>query len=235
MKYLLFILFFTTSIFAQEINKLDAQGKKDGLWKGVYEESKRPRYEGTFSHGNEVGMFKFFDDTKVGTVIATREFNAKDNSCYTIFYNQKSNKVSEGKLVNKLYEGEWKYYHENSNKIMTSEFYVKGKLNGVRKVYYPNEKIAEETSYKLGVKNGFYKKYGENGVVFEESNYLNGEFEGLAMYKNPQDVVVGKGIYKKGKKSGIWEFNNNGKITKENMDKPSKIKFAKRTTPLKEN
>ena len=59
---------FSISLFAQEFNQLDSNGKKQGLWKGVYEESKRPRYEGTFEHGKEVGMFKFFDDTKAGTV-----------------------------------------------------------------------------------------------------------------------------------------------------------------------
>ena len=112
MKKLLLILFFSSSIFAQETNKLDEKGLKHGLWKVTFEESKRPRYEGTFEHGKEVGLFKFFDDTKAGTVIATREFNPKDNSCYTIFYNQNKNKVSEGKLINKEYVGVWKYYHE---------------------------------------------------------------------------------------------------------------------------
>ena len=124
MKYIVIIFFFTVSIFGQNTNQLDTNGKKQGVWKGIYEESKRPRYEGTFEHGKEVGMFKFFDDTNAGTVIATREFNTKDNSCYTIFYNQKGNKVSEGKLVNKLHEGEWKYYHENSPLVMTSENYI---------------------------------------------------------------------------------------------------------------
>ena len=106
MKYLLICLLSSLITFSQEVNKVDAQGKKDGLWKGIYEESKRPRYEGTFEHGIEVGKFVFYDDTKVGTIIATREFNSKDNSCYTIFFNQKGNKVSEGKLVNKLLEFE---------------------------------------------------------------------------------------------------------------------------------
>ena len=91
MKYMTIFILASTLSFSQEYNKLDTQGKKDGLWNGVYEESKRPRYEGTFEHGKEVGLFKFFDDTKAGTVIATREFNKNDNSCYTIFYNQKSN------------------------------------------------------------------------------------------------------------------------------------------------
>ena len=86
---------------AQTLNKLDADGKKDGLWKGTYEESKRARYEGTFSHGKETGVFKFFDDTKKGDVVATRDFTANDGSSFTIFYDQNKNKVSEGKEVGK--------------------------------------------------------------------------------------------------------------------------------------
>lgn len=228
MKYFIIILLFSTSLFSQEINKTDANGKKDGLWKGVYEESKRPRYEGTFNHGKEVGVFKFFDDTKDGVVLATREFSAKDNSCYTIFYNQKKNKVSEGKVINKLFDGEWKYYHEDSEKIMTSEFYVNGKLNGVRKVYYPTGTIAEEATYKNGIKEGNYKKYAENGIVLEESNYKNNEFDGDATFKNPDNVIVAKGKFVKGKKEGIWEFLKKGKMVKQNMSAPNRIKFVKK-------
>ncbi len=235
MKKLLLILFFSSSIFAQETNKLDEKGLKHGLWKGAFEESKRPRYEGTFEHGKEVGLFKFFDDTKAGTVIATREFNPKDNSCYTIFYNQNKNKVSEGKLINKEYVGEWKYYHEDSPQIMTIENYVNGKLNGLRSVFYPSGKIAEEINYKNGIKEGSYKNYAENGIVFEESMYKNGEYDGLAIYRSPQNIVVAKGMYAKGVKVGIWEFNTNGKITKENMSKQKVRKFVKRPITREED
>jgi antitoxin component YwqK of YwqJK toxin-antitoxin module len=227
MKCIIVCFLFFQSIFAQEMNRLDENGLKHGTWKGVYEESKRPRYEGTFNHGKEIGMFKFFDDTKAKTVIATREFNANENSCYTIFYNQKSNKVSEGKVVNKLFEGEWKYYHEDSPLIMTNEFYSKGKLEGVRKVFYKSEKIAEETSYKNGKKDGPYKSYAENGVVLEETTYLNGEYDGPAIFRNTENGIVGKGLFKNGKKTGIWEFTTNGKTTKQNMNKQGK-KFEKR-------
>ena len=85
---------FSISVFSQDFNKLDDNGNKHGIWRGLHQESKRPKYEGTFKHGKEIGTFKFYDDTKAGTVIATREFNANDNSCYTIFYNQKNNKVN---------------------------------------------------------------------------------------------------------------------------------------------
>ncbi|MBP6557281.1 MAG: hypothetical protein KAX93_05910 [Flavobacterium sp.] len=222
MKYIYLFLLQSLFIYAQDFNKLDSNGMKHGLWKGVYEESKRPRYEGAFEHGKEVGVFKFFDDTKAGTVIATRDFTANNNSCYTTFFNQKSNKVSEGKVVNKQFDGEWKYYHENSPIIMTSEFYVNGKLNGVRKVFYNSGKIAEETTYKNGVKDGLYKSYAENDVIMEESNYKNGQLEGIAIYRDATNNVSGQGSFKNGKKVGIWKILEKGKIKEVNMNYENK-------------
>lgn len=211
-------------VFSQtDSNPVDQNGKKHGVWKGFYEESGRPRYEGTFEHGKEVGIFNFFDDTKAKTIIATRTFNVKDNSCYTIFYDQKKNIVSEGKEINRLREGQWKYYHKESKVIMTLENYKKGKLEGVRTVYYPSGKIADETIYKNGLKEGVYKKYSEKGIVLENSFFKKNEYDGLAIYKDPNDMVVAKGKFKDGKKVGMWQFFINGKLTsEENMDKPKK-------------
>ena len=222
MKYIVIFLLISTVSLAQDFNKLDENGKKHGVWKGVYQESKRPRYQGAFEHGKEVGMFKFFDDTKAGTVIATREFNVKDNSCYTIFYNQNKNKVSEGKVVNKLFEGEWKYYHEDLPTVMTLELYVNGKLNGVRKVFYKSGELAEETTYKDGIKNGTYKSYAENGVVLEESIYKNGEYDGLSIFRNVDNQVAAQGLFKNGKKVGIWKILQKGKLKDVNMNYQNK-------------
>jgi antitoxin component YwqK of YwqJK toxin-antitoxin module len=230
MKYIIVVLLISVSVFAQDINKLDSNGKKHGLWKGIFEESKRPRYEGSFEHGKEVGVFKFFDDTKAGTVIATREFNTKDNSCYTIFYNQSKHKVSEGKVVNKQFDGDWKYYHEDLPSIMTLEHYVNGKLDGVRKVYYKSGEIAEETTYKNGIKNGTYKSYAENGVVMEESIYKDGEYDGSAIYRNPENQISGQGLYKKGKKIGMWKVLEKGKLKNVNMNLQTK-NFKKPAMP----
>ncbi|MES2239713.1 MAG: hypothetical protein V4497_05570 [Bacteroidota bacterium] len=196
-------------------NKLDANGKKDGVWKGVYPESKRPRYEGTFLHGKEVGIFKFFDDTKAGSVIATRTFNPNDNVAYTVFYDQANNKVSEGKVINKLFEGEWKYYHQAATTIMTTENYKNGKLEGKRSVYFPSGKIAEEMNYKLGLKNGSYKKYSEKGILLEESSFKDNQYQGLAVFKDVDGNVVSKGNFTNGKKIGSWQFFENGKLTQE--------------------
>jgi antitoxin component YwqK of YwqJK toxin-antitoxin module len=198
-----------------ESNKLDAKGLKHGIWKGVYEESKRPRYQGTFEHGKEVGVFQFFDDTQKGDVIATREFNSKYNSAYTVFYDQNKNKVSEGKVINKLFEGEWKYYHYASPAVMTTENYKNGKLEGVRTVYFLNGKVAEQITYVNNLKQGAYKKYTENGIVLEESNFKNNEYDGLAIFRNDSGIVVSKGMFTKGLKTGTWEVFENGKLEKK--------------------
>ncbi|KDN55982.1 toxin-antitoxin system YwqK family antitoxin [Flavobacterium seoulense] len=228
MKYcfslIVFVFFGFATVQAQNaFNNLDANGKKDGLWKGVYPESKRPRYEGTFSHGKEIGEFKFFDDTKAGTIIATRTFNANDNVAYTVFYDQRKNKVSEGKVINKLFEGEWKYYHLGATTIMTTENYKNGKLEGLRSVYFPSGKIAEETYYKDGLKNGSSKKYSEKGFVLEEATFKNNQYDGMVIFKDVDDKIVSKGKFTNGKKTGIWQFFENGKLTQEvNMSNPKK-------------
>ena len=229
-KFLYFLITIVLSAFQivvaqSDFNKLDDAARKHGLWKGFYPESKRPKYEGTFLHGKETGIFYFFDDTNAKSIIATREFNPKDNSVYTIFYDQAKNKVSEGKQVNRLYDGQWKYYHTASKEIMTIETYKNGKLDGLRSVYYPSTKIAEETNYLKGVKHGKYRKYSEKDlVILEDSNYNNGEFDGPAVYKDPKGNIVAQGKYVNGKKKGIWQFFENGKlVSEENMSKVKKL------------
>ncbi len=222
-KKIIIALLFLNAVLvsAQDFNKTDANGKKDGVWKGTYEVSKRPRYEGTFDHGKETGIFKFFDDTKKGDVIATRDFTANNGSSYTIFYDQNKNKVSEGKEVGKAREGEWKYYHKASKVLMTLENYKNGKLEGLRSVYYPNSKIAEEMNYVNGSKEGIYKKYGQNGTLLEQSTYKNNEYNGEAVFYDADGVVASKGKFVNGKKANMWQFYLKGKLTKEvNMSDP---------------
>jgi len=226
-RILLFFLFFCVhglELKAQEVtNQLDEQSRKHGKWKGYYPESKRLRYEGTFSHGKEVGEFKFFDDTKAGAVIATRTFSLNDNVAYTVFYDQNKNKVSEGKVVNKMFEGEWKYYHHASTTIMTIENYKNGKLEGLRSVFFPSGKIAEETYYKNNLKNGLSKKYSEKGYVLEEATFKNNQYDGEAIFRDVDNNIVSKGKFSNGKKVGVWQFYENGKLKDEvnqNNQKP---------------
>jgi antitoxin component YwqK of YwqJK toxin-antitoxin module len=205
-----------TTAAAQAANQKDAQGNRQGPWKGTYD-SGNPRYEGTFDHGKETGTFKFYDDSKAHTLAATRVF-AKDGSCYTTFFEPTGTKVSEGKEINKLREGEWVYYHYKAKSIMAKETYKQGKIEGVRRVFFPSGEIAEETSYLNGIKDGPYRKFTEKAVVLEEATYKNDKYEGPAIYRDGKGNIASQGVYKAGLKTGVWKFLENGKLKEKNMD-----------------
>jgi antitoxin component YwqK of YwqJK toxin-antitoxin module len=225
MKFILIFLL-SVSAFSQNFNQFDEQGKKNGLWKGFYEVSKRQRYEGTFEHGVEKGVFTFFDDTAKKDVIATRTFSENGAVCYTIFFDQNKNVVSEGKSVNKLQEGEWKYYHKNSKEIQTLEIYKKGKLNGNRKVFYAGNILAEESDYVDGKREGKRKIYTIKGIVIEETNYKNDMYQGWAIFRNPDGNIDSQGNFVNNEKKGKWQFFIKGKLKKEEIY-PKRIKFKK--------
>ncbi|OIQ20105.1 MAG: hypothetical protein BM557_05380 [Flavobacterium sp. MedPE-SWcel] len=208
-------------------NQFDAKGQRHGEWKGVYKETKRIRYKGAFEHGKEVGVFKFYGNDEYSSLLATRDFSAKDGSSFTIVFDGKNNKLSEGREVNKLREGEWKFYHAGKTTVMSVEQYSKGKLMGTRKVYFPSGKIAEEAQYKDGLKNGNYKKYTEEGIVLEESVYKDDKLHGLTINRNSEGEVVSKGNFKNDRKTGIWKFFTKGKLTKEEDMTNKKIELIR--------
>lgn len=228
-KFSLFLFLVTVlNINAQEkLNQIDSNGKKDGLWKGIFEDSKRPRYEGTFENGVEVGTFNYFDDTKAKSLIATRTFSENGTVAQTTFFDQKNNKVSDGKTVNRLNEGIWNYYHKDSKQLMSVENYKNGKLDGVKKTYFKTGELAEETMYKDGKKEGMYKVYLENGTVVEEASFKNDQYEGPAIFRNPAGAIVSKGNFVKNERKGIWEFYEEGKLIKKEKY-PLRVKFEKR-------
>jgi antitoxin component YwqK of YwqJK toxin-antitoxin module len=216
MKNVILLFLLSFSVYAQDnINQFDAKGNRHGLWKGTHKETNRPRYEGVFNHGKETGVFKYFDDTKAGAIIATRDFSVGDGSCYAIFYDQKGNKVSEGKLQNKIPNGTWKYYHLESKTIMTIESYKNGKLDGTKKIFYNNSMLAEETNYSLGIKNGIAKTFAENGKPLDSHSYKNGQYQGLASYYDGNGNKMYEGNYANGKRVGLWKFFEQNKVIKE--------------------
>ena len=146
----------------EKINQFDDKGERHGLWKGIYEESKRPRYEGIFEHGKEIGLFKYFDDTKAGKVIATRDFSRGNGTCYVTMFDRKENKVSEGLLINKEYEEEWKYYHKESKVVMSSENYKKGKQQEANQPFEQKNFISQEKKYQQNKEKG-YKEQKKKG------------------------------------------------------------------------
>ncbi len=215
-KFLLLILLLISKpIFSQEkINQYNSENQRNGLWKGYYNDSKLLRYEGAFNNGIETGLFTYYANTDKKTIMATRNFDRKNNA-YTIFYDDLGNKVSEGNLKNKLRTGVWEFYHKNAKTIMSTENYVEDKLEGTKEVFYTNGKLAEAVNYKNNLKEGVSKKYSEDGKLLEEAHFKNGIAQGPYIIYDKNGQMVIKGNYKNDKKNGIWDYFSNGKMVKQ--------------------
>lgn len=214
LKFVSVLIFTSISVFSQvekkTENQFNAKGEREGLWKGYYENSNVLRYEGVFANGKEIGQFKYYANSDKKIIKATRDFDGKGGA-YTIFYDEIGLKVSEGKVINKLRQGVWTYYHKGLKSIMCTENYVNDKIEGVRKVFFADGTIAEEVSYKNGLKEGISKIYSKAGTLKEEAIYLKGEMQGAYKVYDDSGVVLIEGQYKEGKKKGLWSYYDSNK------------------------
>ncbi|SFZ94594.1 Antitoxin component YwqK of the YwqJK toxin-antitoxin module [Flaviramulus basaltis] len=226
----MFFLICSSILFAQDINQFDANGKRHGIWKKNFEETQVLRYEGAFSHGKEIGLFKFYKNIKGKAILtATKQFNENDNIADVKFFASNEKLISEGQMDGKTYIETWKYYQKNSDKLLTIEHYnANGRLTGERLVYYPNGQIAERQNYLDGKLNGLSAWYSESDIVLKEYIYVNGELHGSSKFYNPKGELITEGAYKRGKKDGVWKYYENGKLINE-KDFTYKPKYIKKT------
>lgn len=220
-SYSAFILFallsgyFTLSFSQSEINKMDADGKRHGLWKKTFDGSNQLRYEGTFDHGTEVGKFKFYCEECKDQPMVIKDFSGKNNIAQVTYFTITGKLVSEGSMQGKDRIGEWVYYHKKSKNVMSREHYLNGKLDGSVVTYYPDGKITEEINYKNGIKEGENNYYSPDGVLLKKLFYVNGELHGSATYYDAYGNVIIEGLYKSGKKHGLWKYYKDGKVILE--------------------
>ncbi len=219
-KYLLLFTLIISgfSLTAQnEINQFDEQGKRHGVWKKTFEGSSQIRYEGAFGHGKEIGVFNYYCSNCEDMPMIVKTFNEDDNIAHIQYLTKKGKLVSEGKMLGKNRIGEWVYYHEKANSVMTKEEYVDGKLDGLTITYYLNKNKTEEIAYKNGIREGINNYYSPDGVLLKKLQYKNDQLEGPAYYYDAHGNVVIEGNYKKDKKHGHWKYFEEGKLVKEEI------------------
>lgn len=217
------ILFFYSSslqvAIAQEeaSNSYDDKGNRHGYWKIYYDGNEDfLKLEGEFVHGKETGVFKFYDKG-LEQPTAIMEFDHASDTVRGKYLSQDGEIVSEGNFLNQQRVGLWTYYHDGSEKVMMTENYTNGFLNGPRIVYYPNGEIAEKAEYVDGKLHGEFFMYSEDGVILEYLTYDNGELHGPAKFYNGKGELVTEGNYKRDMHHGIWNYYQNGKL-KEQKD-----------------
>jgi len=212
----------TGFISAQEINQMDANGKRQGVWKKTYPNTKQLRYEGQFKDGKEIGVFKFYCENCGKQPYAIKDFK-ENGETWVQYFTKKGKLVSEGKMIGKSREGEWLTYHKKSKEIMTRENYRNDQLDGVVTTYYGNKVVTETTTYKNGIKEGSSKNYSYEGKLLNELEYQNDKLHGPTVYYDASGNKTIEGQYKKGRKDGVWKYYKNGKVeVEETFPKPLK-------------
>lgn len=207
------------TVHAQEINQTDANGKRHGVWQKNHNNG-RIRYEGTFEHGKEVGVFKFYSMNSSEFPVVVKTFT--DDIAFVEFFTEEGVKESEGKMKGKQRIGTWKYYHNNGVAIMIEENYENGELNGIYKVFYVDGKLTQEANYKNGKFDGVAKKYSQKGVMVELLTYVDGVLNGPAEFYELDGELIMKGIYENDLKIGQWQFYEDGKLSQSKDLTPPK-------------
>lgn len=221
------ILFFLTVVFlagntflhAQDMNKTDKKGRRQGQWTDFYANGQK-RYEGQFKNGFCVGEFKYYDEQ--GNLKATNTFDKSGTRALNKSYSD-GRMVATGYYVNQKKEGEWRYYSKENGKLLLVEENKEGKVHGKSTVYNPvNERMAEEAVYVEGKRNGPAKQYYDSGVLMMECQYQNDQLEGPAKTYYPSGALKEEGSFRQGQKTGVWKtYNEDGdEVNKENYSAP---------------
>jgi len=186
--------------FAQEDNKTDAKGQKQGEWK-KYHKNGMLRYVGEFKNDKPIGEFKYYYDT--GKIQS--KMDHKGAVSYFIAYYQTSEVKAVGKYINQKRDSVWSFYDIDGYK-KSSEFYIKGLKNRTSYAYYPNGQIAEEKEFFNDFENGKWNSYYDDGKKKMEATYENGGLEGKAIYYKSNGKRSVRGIYYHGTRTGVWLY-----------------------------
>jgi len=130
---------------------LTREGLKEGKWIDYLDNNAEP----TSFHS---AMFCVITNYKGGKSVGKKnEYDMLGNLVYESRY-------TDGKL------DEIRRYHEN-NLLLSEDFYVDGKKQGLSKIFYEDGILKSETNYVNGMKKGSEKIYYESGRMKEENNY----------------------------------------------------------------
>lgn len=206
------ILSIHVALAQSSINKLDDKGQRHGIWKKFYNND-RVRYQGQFSHGKEIGIFKYYSAASSEHPISIKEYNKENDLAEVSFYTENGLLLSKGKMQGKLRVGKWLYFHEDGKTVMSEENYIDGHLDGAYKTFYVSGKPTEIAFYKGGLLDSVYRKYSIKGHLYQHFTYKNGKLNGKAVYYNRKTgILTTKGQFFNDLRTGTWENYVDGEL-----------------------
>jgi antitoxin component YwqK of YwqJK toxin-antitoxin module len=196
----------------EKINRKDAAGLKQGLWREFYSEGKI-KSEGHYTDDLKNGYFKDYDTA--GNLVNTSKYefgklvkNAPELAKLEVQVDYHSNGVRKfvGNFKNGIPEGVAREY-DTTGHIINSQIFVDGVLTG--------EGILDAGGYE----QGHWKEYHANGALKAEGEYLNGKKVGQWLFYHPNGKTEQKGKYdNKGQPQGEWKwYYEDGRLLREEI------------------
>jgi antitoxin component YwqK of YwqJK toxin-antitoxin module len=209
--------FLVSNLYAQ-VNQTDAKGRKQGVWEKKYPNLNAFEFKGQFKDDKPVGTFTYFyPTTKVKAVV---KHDATGNRSVAVMYHETGVKMAEGIYRSQLKDSVWSYFGP-SGRISYKETFSKGKLNGLKTVYYVPESVEDKTikvaktyMYKDDVIEGDVIEYFDTGIVKSKVTYVKGKPNGLLVINHPNGKAMIHERYKFGNRHGwCMAYDESGKET----------------------
>ena len=199
------------ALIANKLNYTDGQGKRQGRWEKAYRNGQL-KYRGTFRNNQPIdSMIRFYS---TGVKMADIWFDGNGFSTIRI-YSDEGKLVAEGFYTDQVRDSVWVFYSPGAGKVL-EEHYQKGKLVGVRKVFFPDGGLAEEQHYSNDLAEGYWVQFFPTGKKREESVYAKGKRNGVFNAYYPSGRLSVTGHYSNDMREGTWKFwDENGKLLQE--------------------
>lgn len=207
-RSLLLSILISASAFAQpDVNQVDANGLKQGVWKKAYENNAVYKYVGQFKDDKPYGKFVYYYES--GDVQAVINFSDDGSVGYSKMYHESGYMMARGKYVNQLKDSTWVYFDDRGI-ISYQESYKNGKLDGDYIVYYEpvdgQYLIAKHYKYREGLLHGEFKTYHPNMQIESEGVYDNGNLNGTVTHYYPNGKAMRIERWQYAVKHGYWIF-----------------------------
>jgi len=208
MKTIILLLFslIASSAFNQ-INVVDAQGRKQGEWRKAYDESTVYRFVGQFKDDKPTGKFVYYYAS--GNVEAVILFWPDGKTAYSKMYHESGYLMAKGKYINQLKDSTWVHFDDRGI-VSYQQDYKNGKLDGYEIIYYEPVNgqylVAQYISWREGLMHGEFKKYHPNMKLESEGQYDNGNLHGTIKYYHSNGKLMRIERYQYAVKHGYWIF-----------------------------
>lgn len=164
-------------------------GKKTGKWQ-TYFENGDLKEEG--SYDNEIYLLAN-SWNKNGEQIVKDGYGT-----YETYYPESQNIIETGKIENGLREGLWKLNYQTTGTVFQESNYVKGKLNGIQKVYFESGQLYSSGEMINGLREGEWNWYNENGTISSSVSFIKDKKDGIQTMYSEIGAKTKEEIYKNG-------------------------------------